>query len=714
MGSNGILIPAHCMTKLYAHQREGVHWMWNAFYTHAHAGALIADDMGLGKTLQTCAFVASIQHRALVVVPMSVLHSWKTELEWCLREEEAPLCVHSSPPDPAAPAAGRRVWLTTFETVRLHVDAFRAAEPFDILIIDEAHRIKNRRGRTRAALESLGIPHRFLLTGTPIQNNALELFDLMNFVDPQLLMKKRSEFISMVDQPIRMSQERGADGEVQRAGQMATHYVHALIEPYFLRREKSVLQGVLRLPEKRDVMMWVRLTDAQINKYKRVLRTATVATDAFHLIATLKSICMHPRLADDADSISSAPLEDLVRESNKIRALRDLLPSMYAGGHRPIIFTHSLAIMTLLGRLLSHLGLSYCRLDGSTSSHHRQELVDAFNMADSPFFACILSMGVGAVGLTLTGADRVILLDPSWNPSLDAQAVDRAFRIGQTRNVVVYRFATCGSIEDKMMARQMSKGAVFEQLMNHNGTAAFFREDELRSIFRLERDLDTSMCVSSVAAKTPTAVLRFSSHPIASEDEMRALTAGGVLDAAIDVQTVFAPVSSAQKSPPASPVLPTDERASFHYFAATGDIDRLQEHHRINPASICECDEHGYTAFHYAAANGHVYTMYSLLLLGADPMATAGPRWNTPLHVAAQNGQVHAVQALIAMTDLTKALSMRNSDEKLPSALAAERGFHKLSYYIRMFEPKDAVTAEDKRCASSESSDQQHKRQRVQ
>jgi SNF2 family DNA or RNA helicase len=520
-----------CHDRLHGHQMDGVQWMWSVVSRGNRHGGLLADDMGLGKTMQVSAFVSVMMHRyihtspaghVLVVVPLSVLTHWERELLSCLGDASRIVRLDQVSWLAAFMAeydrgVSSRVCITSYGSVVFHTEEYRRIE-WQLVVVDEGHSIKNPLTKRNQSLTSVPAAHRFVLTGTPIQNHLMEFFHVMEFVSFGSLLGDRAYFAKMFDEPIRRSQERDASDAALQRGKEASERLLRIVRPFFKRREKEHTDSI-HMPLKYELILWIYITPTQEKVYRRFVSSEQAelllrdTRNSLEIISILKRICMHPRLLKNtlsefalegaaAEDMAGVDCRTLVSESGKLMVLEALLPALQRERHRVLIFGQSLQVLDLLERLLSLWGMSYRRMDGSTDRARRQEIVDAFNAEGSAVFACLLTMGVGSVGLTLTGADRVIILDPSWNPSLDAQAVDRAYRIGQVRDVVVYRLITCATIEDKMLGRQVYKGGIFHQTMKKTQTHGYFLHSELSQLVRLD-NIRESTSVKQIETKRP-------------------------------------------------------------------------------------------------------------------------------------------------------------------------------------------------------------------
>jgi SNF2 family DNA or RNA helicase len=463
-------IPPGFDAKLRPYQRLGAAWLW---YLHRqNLGGVLADEMGLGKTLQALALLAALPVNAgttrLVVVPASLIENWRREAARFTPQLKA--FVHHGARRLKSPDAfaGHDLVITSYGTLARDQTVFTKVD-FACAIADEAQHIKNRHSQNARALRAIRARTRFLLTGTPLENSLDDLRSLFAFLLPGL-----------IDQlpPGTRGDERAWHDERLRAR----------TAPYILRRTKAAVAP--ELPEKIEQILWCEPTAAQSALYRKMQEqseremldlSATGASESRLRLATLtqllrlRQICCDPRLvAPDTPPAASAKLE----------ALRELLEEAVDDGHRVLIFSQFTSLLALLRADLDAQGLAHCYLDGSMSPAARQAEVDRFqNSADIPLF--LLSLKAGGTGLNLTAADIVVHLDPWWNPAVEAQATDRAHRIGQTRTVTSYKLICSGTVEEKVLALQDEKRALLAGVFAaSDATSAQLSLDDLRTLLR--------------------------------------------------------------------------------------------------------------------------------------------------------------------------------------------------------------------------------------
>ncbi|MDO4264112.1 MAG: DEAD/DEAH box helicase [Deinococcus sp.] len=444
--------PRGLQAKLRPYQRQGLAWL--QFLREYGLGGVLADDMGLGKTLQTLAHLLTEKRSgradlpSLVVAPTSVLGNWRSEAERFTPGLRV-LTLHGP---------GRRrhfgsladydLVLTSYALLPRDIETLRA-QPFHLVILDEAQNIKNPRSVAARAARALDARHRLALTGTPLENHLGELWSLFHFLMPGLLGSER-QFAQLYRTPI----EKGSDAARQRA-------LAARIRPFVLRRDK---RSVAReLPDKTEVTVRLELQGDQRDLYEtvrvnlegRVRQELEMRGLARSSVTVLDALLKLRQAATDPRLVRLSVAEQ-VRSNAKREWLRSQLPQMVAEGHRVLIFSGFASLLGLLEDDLRELSLRYSKLTGQTKK--RAEAIERFQSGEAEVF--LISLKAGGVGLNLTAADTVIHLDPWWNPAAEAQATDRAYRIGQDQPVFVYKLIAAGSVEERILDLQSRKAAL--------------------------------------------------------------------------------------------------------------------------------------------------------------------------------------------------------------------------------------------------------------
>jgi len=439
-------VPQALDDRLRTYQRIGAAWLW--YLRQQRLGGILADEMGLGKTVQALALLAALHATepagaCLVVCPASLLENWRREARQFAPQLR--VFVHHGEARLEGPAAflAHDLIITSYGTLSRDQELF-AGYDFACVIADEAQHIKNRRSQNARTLRSLRAASRFLLTGTPLENSLDDLRSLFEFLLPG--------FIEPIPGGARR-EDRGWYDERLRA-QAA---------PFILRRTKKAV--VAELPAKLEQVRWCELGPRQAALYRQFQESSErelfdleaggapegkLRFAALTQLLRLRQICCDPRL------LPSAGAEAAPAESAKLAAFLELLDEAVDDGHRVLVFSQFTSLLALLRPELESLGLAHCYLDGSMSVSARQAEVDRFQRSsDVPLF--LLSLKAGGTGLNLTGADTVVHYDPWWNPAAEAQATDRAHRIGQARTVTSYKLIAAGTVEEKVLGLQEEK-----------------------------------------------------------------------------------------------------------------------------------------------------------------------------------------------------------------------------------------------------------------
>jgi superfamily II DNA or RNA helicase len=447
--------PAGFKGELREYQRAGLGWM--RFLKECGLGGILADDMGLGKTVQALAYLESRRQEAagpsLVVVPRSLLHNWVAEAgrfapalrilqHWGLGRAKD-----------ARGFEGADVVLTTYGTLRLDAPFLKDAA-FDLVILDEAQAIKNGESATAKAARLLRGAHRLALSGTPIENHLGELWSLMEFLNPGMLGSAAV---------FRGALEAGGD----LGGEGRTLLARAL-RPFILRRTKD--QVAPELPPRTEQTILVEFDDAERARYdelKEHYRKSLLSGDGaawgkskfnvLEALLRLRQASCHPGLIDPARRGQSSP---------KLEALLEHLREVAAEGRKALVFSQFTTFLGIVRKALEAETISYAYLDGKT--RNRAERVDHFR-SDPECHVFLISLKAGGLGLNLTEAEYVFLLDPWWNPAVEAQAIDRTHRIGQTRSVFAYRLVTKGTVEEKVLDLQRSKRELADAILRADG-----------------------------------------------------------------------------------------------------------------------------------------------------------------------------------------------------------------------------------------------------
>lgn len=482
--------------EMMEYQIEGLNWLYYQWFKGQNA--ILADEMGLGKTIQLIAFFATMveDHKCwpfLVVVPNSTCPNWRREIKkWVpsLRvvtyygSAAARKLVHNKELFPNGTQDLRaHVVVTSYESMvedRARISLQKI--PWAGLVVDEGQRLKNEKGLLYEALSKIKFPFVVLLTGTPLQNNARELFNLLQFLDRKVdAAKLEVEY-----------------GELNKDN---VAEIHDLIRPFFLRRTKA--QVLKDLPPMAQVIVPITMTSLQKKVYKSILAKnpqlmksifardgnmkQTERTNLNNILMQLRKTLCHPFIySRQIEERSFDPVishRNLVDASAKLQLLEIVLPKLQERGHRVLIFSQFLDNLDIVEDFLDGIGLQHHRLDGSINSLEKQKRIDEFNAPNSPYFAFLLSTRAGGVGINLATADTVVIMDPDFNPHQDIQALSRAHRIGQKKKVLVYQMMTRGSAEEKIMQigkKKMALDHVLIQSLDDHDDAG----KDLESILR--------------------------------------------------------------------------------------------------------------------------------------------------------------------------------------------------------------------------------------
>ncbi|XP_059407004.1 DNA excision repair protein ERCC-6-like [Carassius carassius] len=417
---------------------------------------------------------------------------------------------------------------------------------WDYVILDEAHKIKTSSTKTAKSAHTIPAKHRLLLTGTPVQNNLREMWALFDFACHGSLLGTSKTFKTEYENPITRAREKDATPGEKALGLRISQNLMDIIKPYFLRRTKADVQekkqkreegfedeedqenkcpnageGVEMpsLTRKNDLIVWTYLSSVQENIYNQFISLDHIkellmtTRSPLAELTVLKKLCDHPRLlsnravtqlgleqgsvsdafnpGDETESavsqIDKISDEILVAESGKLQFLVSLLECLREEGHRTLIFSQSRKMLDIMERVLRNKNFRLLRLDGTVTQLAEREKRIMLFQTDKRYTVFLLTTQVGGVGITLTAANRVVIFDPSWNPATDAQAVDRAYRIGQTENVIIYRLITCGTVEERIYRRQVFKDSLIRQTTgDKKNPFRYFSKQELRELFKLE------------------------------------------------------------------------------------------------------------------------------------------------------------------------------------------------------------------------------------
>uniref|UniRef100_G1N7W0 DNA excision repair protein ERCC-6 n=1 Tax=Meleagris gallopavo TaxID=9103 RepID=G1N7W0_MELGA len=549
----GFKVPGFLFKKLFKYQQTGVRWLWELHCQQA--GGILGDEMGLGKTIQIIAFLAGLSYSKIrtrgsnyryqglgptvIVCPATVMHQWVKEFHtWWPPFRVAILHETGSYTNKKVKlireiASCHGILITSYSYIRLMQDNIHSYD-WHYVILDEGHKIRNPNAAVTLACKQFRTPHRIILSGSPMQNNLKELWSLFDFVFPGKL-GTLPVFMEQFSVPITMGGYSNASPVQVNALKIALETVllfqdliffksykcacvlRDAINPYLLRRMKADVKMSLSLPDKNEQVLFCRLTDEQRRVYqnfidsKEVYQILNGDMQVFSGLVALRKICNHPDLFSGGPKIlkclPDADLEEADqfgywKRSGKMIVVESLLKIWHKQGHRVLFFTQSRQMLQILEVFVRDRNYSYLRMDGTTTIASRQPLITRYN-EDKSIFIFLLTTRVGGIGVNLTGADRVIIYDPDWNPSTDTQARERAWRIGQKKQVTVYRLLTAGTIEEKIYHRQIFKQFLTNRVLKDPKQRRFFKSNDLYELFTLSSpDVSQGTETSAIFAGT--------------------------------------------------------------------------------------------------------------------------------------------------------------------------------------------------------------------
>ena len=468
-------VPASLKDILRDYQVTGFNWLSNlAGY---HLGGILADDMGLGKTLQVIAFLLSKQDYqqppSLVVAPTSLMYNWLDEIEHFAPELKACAVAGTKAEREkilAEADASFDVLITTYNMLKRDIDMYEKRR-FRYAFLDEAQHIKNPTTQNARAVKRLKTSGYFALTGTPIENTLTELWSIFDFLMPGYLLSHK-KFKDRYETPIVREQDERSLKDLKR---------HVM--PFILRRMKKDV--LTELPDKVERKMVSSMTPKQEKVYqgwflksqKEFAQQLAAGDDSrikiLAILTRLRQIACDPAMF----------LEGYTGGSGKLDQLEELVGEAVDGGHRILIFSQFTTMLSHIGERLKEQGIDYYYLDGSTPSLERIRLVKSFNEGNTPVF--LISLKAGGTGLNLTGADMVIHFDPWWNPAVEDQATDRAYRLGQKNNVQVIRMLAKGTVEEKIYELQQKKKSLIDQMIQPGENfLSRLTDEEIRELFQ--------------------------------------------------------------------------------------------------------------------------------------------------------------------------------------------------------------------------------------
>uniref|UniRef100_UPI00358E0800 DNA repair and recombination protein RAD54-like isoform X2 n=1 Tax=Myxine glutinosa TaxID=7769 RepID=UPI00358E0800 len=544
---------------LRPHQREGVKFLWECVSgrrLEGSYGCIMADEMGLGKTLQCITLMWTLLRqgpdarpdieKTVVVAPSSLVKNWANEVAKWLGGRVATLAIDGGSKDTIDSDLARfmaqhgsrtmqPILIVSYETFRLHADTLHRGV-IGLVICDEGHRLKNSDNQTYQALDKLNAKRRILISGTPIQNDLLEYFSLVQFVNAGIL-GTAHEFKKKFEIPILRGRDADSTDEAKKKGEEKLLELTGIVNKCLIRRTSDILSKYL--PVKYELVVCCRLTQLQSEIYKAFLeqtkpvsemgsaKNGAVSSSSLSAITLLKKLCNHPTLIYEkcvkgeegfAGTLKLFPpgyspknLEPQL--SAKMSVLDYILAvTRSSTSDKVILVSNYTQTLDLFERLCTARKYLYVRLDGSMSIKKRAKVVERFNNPSSPEFIFMLSSKAGGCGLNLIGANRLIMFDPDWNPANDEQAMARVWRDGQKKTCFVYRLVSTGTIEEKVLQRQTHKKALSSCVVDkETDVERHFTRGELRDLFVLNEETTSDThdkfrcrrCVNGIQVRAP-------------------------------------------------------------------------------------------------------------------------------------------------------------------------------------------------------------------
>ncbi|KAL8953480.1 MAG: hypothetical protein Q9222_000684 [Ikaeria aurantiellina] len=510
--------------KLREHQRDGVKFLYECVMgigKYDGQGAILADEMGLGKTLQTITLLwtllkqnpkgnGPVIKKALIVCPATLINNWRKEFRKWLGLDRIGVLIADAKSRVRDFTHGKSysIMIVGYEKLRtIQLDLLKG-QGVDLIVADEAHRLKTARNKSGQAIRAFPTAMRIFLTGTPVQNDLSEFYSLVDTVNPGILGSFKS-FTRDFEEVINLGRQPGASSDEVAQGQERSEELMARTSPFILRRTAAVLAKYL--PSKTEYVLFCRPTPPQAALYQHVLATPIFRAAAsgntecsLQLITLLRKVCNSPSLLrrdseqvsapesnpDKTDPLASIP-PHLLRNnagSTKLRTLDQLLHTIRTKTtEKVVLVSNYTSTLDLLGNLLTSVGYPFSRMDGSTPSSKRQEMIDDFNRSPvENCFAFLLSAKTGGVGINLVGASRLVLFDVDWNPATDLQAMARIHREGQRRDCFIYRFLMAGGIDEKIWQRQIVKLGLAGNIIDRREETNSFTREDLKDLFRLD------------------------------------------------------------------------------------------------------------------------------------------------------------------------------------------------------------------------------------
>jgi DNA excision repair protein ERCC-6 len=627
----GFRVPGDIYPALFDYQKTGVQWLWELY--QQNVGGIVGDEMGLGKTIQAISFVAGLHYSkmltkpVIVVCPATVMKQWVNEFHrwWpALRvsilhtsgsgmldtrredrlEREMELRSYGEY-DTTLTGAGKaakkilekvkregHVLVTTYSGLQTYSE-FLIPTDWECAILDEGHKIRNPNTAITIHCKELRTPNRIILSGTPMQNNLTELWSLFDFVFPMRL-GTLVNFRNQFEFPIKRGGYANASNLEFETAVRCAETLKDAVSPYLLQRFK--VDVATDLPQKKEQVLFCKLTRQQRQAYENFLASEDMKSissgkrQMLYGVDYLRKICNHPDLTEHK-TLSKKPGFDYgnPNKSGKMQVVKELLSLWRKGGHKTLLFAQHRIMLDILQRFLDRIpDINYRRMDGETPIKDRQDLVDEFNN-NPDLHVFLLTTKVGGLGVNLTGANRVIIYDPDWNPSTDIQARERSWRLGQKREVEIYRLMSAGTIEEKIYHRQIFKQFLTNKVLKDPKQRQTFQMSDLHDLFTLggesaDGETETGNLFRGSEVKFDQNGGTEASGPdLTSSSDLAAVTGisrAEAFESPAQEPTEAATSNATADGAPSAEAAPTDSRLMSTIFARTG-VHSVLEHDSI-------------------------------------------------------------------------------------------------------------------------------------
>ncbi|KAI2639926.1 SNF2 family N-terminal domain-containing protein [Hypomontagnella submonticulosa] len=626
---NGLRVPGDIYPALFDYQKTGVQWLAELY--HQKAGGIVGDEMGLGKTIQLISFIATLHHSnqlkkpVIVVAPATVLRQWVNEFHRWWPPLRVSILHSSGSGMLNVRAEGRieddeRKWdetgsqknvskaakkivsrvvkhghvlVTTYAGLQTYGEILTPVE-WGYAVLDEGHKIRNPNSAVTIYCKELLTPHRVILSGTPMQNNLTELWSLFDFIFPMRL-GTLVDFRNQFEIPIKQGGYANASNLQIMTAQKCAEVLKDTISPFLIQRLK--VDVAADLPEKKEQVLFCKLTPTQRQEYQRFLDSKEMGAilkgsrNSLYGIDYLRKVCNHPDLTNASLKTQKGYNWGMSAGSGKMQIVKALLQMWKRFGHKTLLFSQGTQMLDILEVFVKRLGyIKYLRMDGGTAIKDRQNLVDQFNK-NPEIDLFLLTTRVGGLGVNLTGANRVIIFDPDWNPSNDIQARERAWRLGQKKEVTIYRLMTAGTIEEKMYHRQIFKQFLSNKVLRDPKQVTTFQLKDLHDLFTLgssgDEATETEKLFEGSEVKFSDAATRDGS-PVSKQRAAEPTEATGIRnqqakdDGDRDIRAIegVAGVEDFEPDPDTKPAPTEEDRIMEGLFARSG-LHSALEHDKI-------------------------------------------------------------------------------------------------------------------------------------